>query len=209
VRRFVSVVMDALDERPAGDPASGRARLERARGRGELGLSERVPEADAELGFAFNLTMGGGGLVRDGADGERRGQGAGLAMTFRPELTFGRAAQADVGLGLYGELGTTGAFGPKDFLLGVGLNLVLPTRRQRALIPSVGVHDRFLRGGPGISAGLYFGHRTCCGLEWPIGVRFDARVGLDDTRDHVFTISLQGELFAPVAAVLLLAAPVH
>lgn len=210
VRRFTEAVLDALDERPASDLASGRARLERARARGGLAFTEHIPSPSAAAGFAFNLTMGGGGFVRDRADGERRGQGAGLALTFRPEITFARAEPSDVGVGLYGEVGTTGAFGPRDVLLGLGLSLVVPAGDRRALVPSVGVHDRFLRGGPGISAGLYFGHRSCCGgLEWPIGVRFDARVGLTEARDHVFTISLQGELFAPVAAVLLLAAPVR
>ncbi|MBL9108919.1 MAG: hypothetical protein JNM74_06605, partial [Myxococcales bacterium] len=66
-----------------------------------------------------------------------------------------------------------------------------------------GVHDRFGGGGPGVTAGLYFGHRAVGGLEWPIGLRVDARIGLTDPHDHAFILSIQGELLAPIAVIFM------
>jgi hypothetical protein len=197
-RFFAQVVIDALDRTSRSEPDSGRARLERARQTGRLDFVEHVPSASARVGFAFNVTLGGGAFVRDTASG-RHAQASGPALSFRPEITFGRGAREEVGFGLYGELGTTGLFGAQDFFLGIGAQLVLPTRESRALVPSIGMHDRFSDRGPGITAGLFFGHRTEGGMEWPVGLRFDARISLSDPHDHAFVLSFQGELLAPVA----------
>lgn len=189
----------ALDPRFVADDSAGRAFFD-ATPRDGYGFVERVPTPRARVGFAFNLTMGGGFFVRDSGAG-RESHASGPALTFRPEVTFGRAEQRDVGFGLYGEVGSTGILGAQDFLLGAGGHVVFPTRADRAIVPSFGVHGRFGGGGHGVTAGLYFGHRAVGGLEWPVGIRLDARIGLSGPRDHAFTLSFQGELLAPVALV--------
>lgn len=193
------VLVAALDPRFVAEDSAGRAFFD-ANPRDGYGFVERVPTPPGRVGFAFNLTMGGGFFVRDSGSG-REAHPSGPALTFRPELTFGRAERQDVGFGLYGEIGSTGILGAQDFLLGAGGHVVFPTRAERAIVPSFGVHGRFGGGGHGVTAGLYFGHRAVGGLEWPIGVRIDARIGLSGPRDHAFTLSLQGELLAPLALI--------
>ncbi|MBK8589950.1 MAG: hypothetical protein IPN77_12600 [Sandaracinaceae bacterium] len=189
----------ALDPRFVAEDSAGRAFFDANPSDG-YGFIERVPRAPARVGFAFNLTMGGGFFVRDSGAG-RESHPSGPALTFRPEVTFGRAEQRDVGFGLYGEIGSTGILGAQDFLLGAGGHVVFPTRADRAIVPSFGVHGRFGGGGHGVTAGLYFGHRAVGGLEWPVGIRLDARIGLSGPRDHAFTLSFQGELLAPLALI--------
>ncbi|MBP7682333.1 MAG: hypothetical protein KBB95_10585 [Deltaproteobacteria bacterium] len=189
----------ALDPRFVAEDSAGRAFFD-ANPRDGYDFIERVPTPRAPVGFAFNITMGGGFFVRDSSSG-RQSHPSGPAITFRPELTFGRVERQDVGFGLYGEIGSTGILGAQDFLLGVGGHVVLPTRAQRAIVPSFEVHGRFGGGGHGVTAGLYFGHRAVGGLEWPIGLRVDARIGLSGPHDHAFTLSLQGELLAPFALI--------
>ncbi len=110
-------------------------------------------EARAELEWTADLSVGGGAIVWP--EGEAEGL---FRFGAHTEVTFLRRTNRDVGLGVYGEVMTSGFL---DVTAGFGASLLLPVHRAMPLVLSVGPHYTYSGAhDAGLGGRLWWGFRN-------------------------------------------------